>query len=424
MVAIVEQLKDIDAMAAEYGLYGKLISFKDGTDALGAGTYIVAGMHPIPEDAMPFMVETRIKRDSELFYPQQFAIKVDKNNIAVAIDETFEYMRDAEFVKRLYDRYEADVPYRIRQSELAGLKNWCEGIDNKDSSIEYIRRCEKGLNTFFKNEKTRQNSEKRLFFRSSRYDEEAGLRQRMKDYEKRNSSIVRLPVLMKGYGRIGKKVITGFDLKPFLKFMHECFPDVLLSVSDKEVIDYGLLGAESSRGRYVTDAEFKKTINDRFAEEGFACTNDLQPAYFEFYNVYYKEADEPFVVSAFNDVTLRFAEHSQLDELKVRGDICTAALPVDDIHQFVALAKKENMMFNIDILGQYSVPSFTEINIAYGSLDQNKMDRILSQMVEINRTKHRDHSILSERIKNAEKGICSSDNAHEYAKERYFENNL
>lgn len=288
MLSIVEQLKDIEVMAAEYGLYGKLISYKAGSSALGAGTYIVVGMEPIPENALPHMVETRIKRDSELFYPKQFAIKVDKDNVAVALDETFEYMRDAEFIKRLYARFDAKVPYRIRTSELSGLKNWCEGIDNEEAGTEFKRRCEKGLHAFFKNEKTRQDSEKRLFFRSSRYDEEAGLRQRMNDYKTRDSSIVRLPVLMKGYGRIGKKVVTGFDLKPFLKFMHDCFPDVLLSVSDKEVIDYGLIGVESERCRYVTDSEYRGVIKKRFAEEGFACINDLQPAYFEFYNVYYK----------------------------------------------------------------------------------------------------------------------------------------
>lgn len=423
MLSIAKELADIDVMAAEYGLYGKLLSYKAGSEALGAGTYIVVGMHPIPEDALPFMVETRIKRDWELFYPKQFAIRVDKDNVAIALDETFAYMQDAEFIRRLYEKYDAEVPYRIRKSELSGLKNWCEGIDNEDSSMEYISRCQKGLKAFFKNEKTRQNSDKRLFFRSSRYDEEAGLRQRMKDFDNRSSSIVRLPVLMKGSSRIGKKVVTGYDLKPFLEFMHDTYPDVLLYVSDKEVIDYGLAGTSGSSCRYVTDAQFKETIRRRFASEGFKCTDDLKPVYFEFYDVYYKEADEPFVVTGYNLVTLRFAEHQQLDDVKTRGDICTVTVPVDDIHQFVALAKESDLKFNIDLTGQYSVPSFTDIHIGYGSRDREKMDRILAEMVGINRSIHRDHSVLGARIEKAKKGICLSGDGGR-VKESVYENDL
>ena len=391
-VYALEQISKIDEIASGYGLYGRIINYKNDSSALGSGYYIVIGMNPIEEDVKPYKIENRIIRDPDLFYPHEFAVRLTPENIMIAFDKVMDFCKDAEFLAHLYAEHNTKLPECIRYSELSGLKNWCDGKNNVHASEKFRNDCTKGLKTFFKNENSSFGQEKRKFFRSERYDEKAGFLQEQKDFANRESPIVRLDVLLRSSKDIAKKKVGKGELEVFTRYIKNVFPEVLFAVSEKEVIDSGLIEATKNlpeghpllAQRPVTNEEFDRVIRERFATEGFDCVKDIQPAYWETYDIYYKKVDEPQIIAAYNDIYLAFAEHDPLQDIKARGSMKVIDLPVDDIHYFVALAKSKGLQFHFDHRGKFSVPSFTDIHVVYSGRDQSVMNEIIDAMVQNN----------------------------------------
>lgn len=390
---VLEQISKIDNICSDYGLYGTIINYKNDASVLGSGLYIVIGVDPIDdENVKPYKIANRIVRDPDLFYPKEFAIQLTSENAMVVLDQVMEFCQNAEFLSHLYAEYNTELPECIRYSELTGLKNWCDGRVNKNANEKFRNECKKGLKIFFKNENSSFGQEKRKFFRSERYDENAGFLQRQSDFANRNSSIVRLDVLLQSSKEIAKKKVSKGELNSFVQYMQKVFPEVLFSVSEKEIVDSGLIELSKNlpedhpflQKKPVTDDEFDKVIKERFATEGFDCVKDLKPAYWEFYDIYYKKVDEPQIIAAYNDIYLAFADHEPLQTIKARGPMNRIDLPVDDFHYFVALAKSKNLQFHIDHYGKFSVPSFTDIHVIYSSWDQKIMNEILDEMVSNN----------------------------------------
>lgn len=384
-----EQLNRVDEIADSHGLYAKFINFRNGLSPVGAGQYIVVGMEPIAGNINPYKLSAKTERDPNLFYPREFAVKVTGDNFIVALERITDYCKDAEFLAELYKEHGAELPQCIRYSELSGLKNWAIGRFNEDMPGSFRMDCAKGLKTFFKKEKSFTGQEKRRFFRSSRYDEKASDMQKKADFANRDSSIVRLPVLLQSSAETGKKRIGSSELESFCNYMKSVYPDVIFSISKKEVVDLGLLDLAKknpnlptfSKQRPVTNEAFRKVINERFATEGFGCTNDIQPAYWEYYDIYYKKVDEPQIITAYNDVFFRYADHDSLQSIRARGPISMVTLPAENFHYFVAFAKKAGLRFNIDHRGAFSIPSFTDIHVIYSHKDTEAMNDVIDKMI-------------------------------------------
>lgn len=384
-----DQLNRVDELACSHGLYAKFINYKNGFSPVGAGQYIVVGMNPLSDNINPYKMSAKIERDPNLFYPGEFAVQVTGDNFIVALERITDYCKDAEFLAELYNEYGAKLPECIRYTELTGLKNWAIGRFNEDMPASFRMDCAKGLKTFFKNEKALMGQEKRRFFRSSRYDEKASSFQKKADFTNRDSSIVRLPVLLQSSAEIGKKRIGSSELEAFCNYIKSVYPDILIAISEKEVVDLGLLDLAKknpnlpsfSKQRPVTNEAFRKVINERFAAEGFDCTNDIQPAYWEYYDIYYKKVDEPQIITAYNDVFFRFADHDSLQSIKARGPISMVTLPAENFHYFVAFAKEAGLRFNIDHRGVFSAPSFTDIHVIYSHKDTEIMNDVIDKMI-------------------------------------------
>lgn len=415
-----EQLDRVEEVATSHGLQTKFINYKRGFSPVGAGQYIVLGMNPLANNINPYKISTKIERDPNLFYPREFATQVTADNFIVALERITDYCKDAEFLAELYKEYGAELPECIRYTELAGLKNWSIGRFNEDMPASFRMDCAKGLKTFFKNEQSLLGQEKRRFFRSSRYDEKATSKQKKADFANRHSSVVRLPVLLASSAETGKKRIGSSELKAFCNYMESVYPDILFAISEKEVVDLGLIDLAKKnpnlpsflRQKPVTNETFRKIINDRFATEGFGCTNDIQPAYWEYYDIYYKKVDEPQIITAYNDVFFRFADHDTLQSITSRGPISMVTLPAENFHYFVAFAKEAGLKFNIDHRGVFSTPSFTDIHVIYNHKDTNLMNEVIDKMISSDIiTSHislRDNSSspLDGKIKNA-RGLLS-----------------
>lgn len=392
MEIVLHQMQSIEEICSQYGLHGRIINYKNDESVLGSGYYIVIGIHPIDDDVKPYKIANRAIRDPDLFYPHEFAVALTPENPMVALDKAMDYCKDAEFLSELYREYETKLPECIRYSELSGLKNWCEGRSNLNASERFRNDCKKGLKIFFKNENSSFKQEKRKFFRSERFDEKAGFVQQQKDFANRDSSIIRRDVLLQSSDDTGKLKIEKSRYDAFVKYMENIFPEVLFAVSDKEVIDSGLIDLAKKNPdehsflsqKPVTNEEFEKVIRERFATEGLDCTNNIKPAYWEFYDIFYKKVDEPQVIAAYNDIYFAFADHDLIQDIKARGPMKMVDLPADDIHYFVALAKSKNLMFHFDHRGKFSVPSFTDIHVVYSSHDEKIMNEILDAMVQNN----------------------------------------
>ena len=387
-----DKISRIDEVCNDYGLYGRIINYKNDESVLGSGLYIVIGVNPIDDDIKPYKIANRIVRDPDLFYPREFAVKLTPENPMVAFDQAMDFCQNAEFLSRLYKEFNTKLPECIRYSELSGLKNWCDGRYNSNVNDRFRTECAKGLKTFFKNENSVFGQDKRKFFRSERYDEKASSWQRQKDFSNRDSSIIRRDLLLNSSDETCKKTIEKSRYDNFIKYMEKAFPEVLFSIEKKEVVDLGLIDLAKDlpedhpfmAQKPVTNEEFEKVIRERFATEGFDCTNNLKPSRWEFYNIYYKKVDEPQIIAAYNDIYLAFADHDPLQDIKARGPMNMIDLPVDDIHYFVALAKSKHLQFHFDHRGKFSVPSFTDIHVVDSSWDQKIMDDIVSEMVSNN----------------------------------------
>lgn len=389
---LINRLSNIEEVCNNYGLHAEIINFKDTDSVLETGIYVVVGVEPINENINPYRIANRKKRNPNLFFPREFAIRLTTENVVNVFDEVMYFCSDAEFLSRLYAEFKTDLPECIRYSELSGLRSWCEGRYNVNANDKFRTICQKGLKTFFKNEKSPFGQKRRSFFRTERFVIESSWLQRQVDYVKRKSNIVRLEVLLHSSNEIGVKKISAHELKPLLKRLESLCPEILISISKKDVVDNGLIGLSKKlpeghpylQRKPVTEEEFDKVIHDRFASEGFECTNDIQPAHWEFYDIYYKKVDEPQIIAAYNDIYFAFANHDPLQTIKARGEVNIVTIPINDFHSFVALAKSKKLQFYIDNYGRISVPSFKDIHVAYSKWDEKIVGEIVDEMVEYN----------------------------------------
>ena len=216
-----EQLRKLETIGDEYGLYMSIVDFRNPDSVLGSGIYVVASVYPIPENVNPYDLVRRRERAQQLFYVDSFAVKISSKNVMVAFDQLVEYCAKAELLKDLYEEYKTPLPECLRNTEVRGLQNWCDGRYSSKFDYKFQQDCQKGLRTFFKLEKTQ--AEKRKFFRSTKYDEQAydegkisGFFQKNKDFEKRDDPVVNLSLLMESNGDINTLEISEYLYPKFI----------------------------------------------------------------------------------------------------------------------------------------------------------------------------------------------------------------
>ncbi|MEQ2040982.1 hypothetical protein [Mediterraneibacter gnavus] len=390
-----EQLRKLETIGDEYGLYTSIVDFRNPDSVLGSGIYVVASVYPIPENVNPYDLVRRRERAQQLFYVDSFAVKISSKNVMVAFDQLVEYCAKAELLKDLYEEYKTPLPECLRNTEVRGLQNWCDGRYSSKFDYKFQQDCQKGLRTFFKLEKTQ--AEKRKFFRSTKYDEQAynegkisGFFQKNKDFEKRDDPVVNLSLLMESNGDINTLEISEYLYPKFHHYIKNCFPDVEFAVGDVNVVDYGLVDLAKKlpedhpimECRPVTSAEYEETIRRDFATEGWRCIENMMPAKWESRKIYYKNVDEPEIITAFNNLYLEFARAKSFDEIARRGEMSMVDISIDDFHRFAAWAQDYDLKYHIDHRGQIAAPSFTDIHVVYSKKDEDKMSEVLRSLFQ------------------------------------------
>ena len=240
------QLGKLETMGEEYGLYTSVVDFRNQNSVLGSGLYVIASVYPIPENLNPYDLVRRRERAQQLFYVDSFAVKISSKNVMVVFDQLVHYCAKAEFIKDLYEEYKTPLPECLRNTEVRGLRNWCDGRYSSKFDYKFQQDCQKGLRTFFKLEKTQ--IEKRKFFRSTKYDEQAydegkisGFFKKNKDFGKRDEPVVNLSLLMESNGDINTLEISEHLYPKFHHYIKNCFPDVEFAVGDVKIMDWWTL---------------------------------------------------------------------------------------------------------------------------------------------------------------------------------------
>ena len=142
------QLGKLETIGEEYGLYTSVVDFRNQNSVLGSGLYVIASVYPIPENLNPYDLVRRRERAQQLFYVDSFAVKISSKNVMVVFDQLVHYCAKAEFIKDLYEEYKTPLPECLRNTEVRGLRNWCDGRYSSKFDYKFQQDCQKGLRTF------------------------------------------------------------------------------------------------------------------------------------------------------------------------------------------------------------------------------------------------------------------------------------
>lgn len=358
--------------------------------------YLVFGVNGVPEDLDVKNLYVRNERSNSLFYTDYHVVKIDEDSDMLGlVDEAVSYSKTVEFLKRLFAEFKTPLPQVIHGDEITGLREYNSGRNNVSLSIDARANFKRGLEKFFKQENTRIKylREWRAFSRTDKYDRKASLLKMFKDFLNRDSQVVELNLLRESNDNLNTAIINEHEFVRFREEMKQRYPDVLYAVSEIEVENGGFDRRYKDTpihriksgpfGKLVTYQAYCELLEDKFATEGFGAIKDLNPAYYETRQLTYKEIDEPFVASVLNSIRFAYAKSDGLDKVRVPGTdmVSFIDMPVDDMMNFVSLAKANNVPFYLDFSGKFGQPNFEKLRVVYSPLKDAMMHNIVERII-------------------------------------------
>lgn len=395
--AIAEALQNISAVCGEYHLYSKYVNYKPDTLDRRAGAYAVVSIFPIPDNVDPIKIIERNERHGELFYPKDFAIKLHGKNMIAILNELTDYCRNAEFVATIFSEYRKEIPEKMRRDELYPLIDFNEGAYNPDYPERLQRLYKTKLMEYFQDATPTKGFDKKWkeFYRSEKYNENESYFKNLMTFRNRGVQNVSLEVLFKGTAAVKKVTIPEHDYQRLIKYLKECYPDVMFHADEKWVIDHGMMkDADGPFGKTITHKEYCDILERDFAEKQFDAIKHVKPSYFEYREIYYKESDEAIIASAYNSIRLRYAKPDPIEKLKQNGEINVVSIPDENFMNFVSLAKANQIPFSLDNRGRYSTPSFELVSVVYNTYNEQKIKSILNR-IAVEKVKYY-HAIVPE----------------------------
>lgn len=384
---------NVKNLCAEYGLWGaKFIKTNPYTKT--EDVYIIAGLNDLSAESIdPEKIINRSEQNTNLFYPYSFAVKVDNKNSLLVLEELIEYCKEAEFISTIYKEFNVPLPEKIRFSELYYLKDFNEGRYNDKLPPDMRNKYLIGLQNYFRDESktSKRYKEWRDYCRSEKYDEKASKTQRLNGYLKKSDPETDLHLLFAANGGVKKVEMQEHEYRKFREFMMDCYPDVTYHVSEKTIVDHGLIdrnnddinvAIDTPWGRCVTGQKFAEILEKRFADEGFDPISMYVPSYWEYRNVFYKACDEKAVASAYNSIRLAYAKCDSLQDINDIGDPVLIDIPLLDFMNFVGLAKEIGLHFYIDNRGAFATPSLEQIHVVYPDTEHRLLDSVLRRMLQ------------------------------------------
>ena len=389
MADIVELSNDLELvnsyqkLARDYGLFAKKVYMaQPGSEAK---EYLVFSISPIKDDVNPVAIINRNNRNNKIFYPENFAIEMHAGNPLLAWEKISRYVAYAELICDAYNQFGTSLPKAIRMDELLELANFYCKANSTSFDEETRKDYWKGLRDFFKDENPKSKFKKEwlAFYRSELYDADKSFLQNLGAFMKRHEPETSLDNLIESSGDLKKVYMPEHHYKKFREIIKERYPGVKYSVSEKRVVDKGLIvdpdtnrAVDTPYGKTITEEEYDKIIEERFAIEGFACLDGLTPSYFEGRDIMYKASDENIVAAVSHEVAYRWAKCPSLETIKQRGALSSVDIPVGHLRSFYCEMMDADIPIYIDS-DVNSQPNFETVRIIYSERDDRVVHNIL-----------------------------------------------
>lgn len=386
-----------NGVCQEYGVSCKVLTKNKYAFSDKKEHYLVFGVNGVPDDLDVKDIYIRNERSNALFYTDYYVVKLNEDASKLGLVEyAVSYCKTVEFLKKLFSEFRAPLPVVIRGDEINGLKEYNSGRNNKALSLSGRSDYTKGLIKYFKQEKTRNKylQKWRAFMRSDKFDRKASRLKMFLDFSKRNSQITSVELLNETNNDLNTTLINEHELAKFQEIISSLYPDVLYSISDVEVENGGFDKKDKNKpihkikagpfGKLVTYQAFCEEREKRFATEGYEALKELNPVYYETRQLTYKEIDEPFVASVLNSIRFAYAKSDSLQTVRVPGlDVVSYIdVPVDDMMNFVSLAKANKVPFYLDCFGKFGKSNFEKIRVVYSAGNDNIMNGIVTRMID------------------------------------------
>lgn len=362
-------LMSVSENAAYYGVVAAVVDYKADEGKADSGYYLVAGLGKFPEYENPKDIEDRQQRNILLFYPKEFAMKLNKDNLQYAIEELYNYCQRAEMIECLYNEYNCQIPDVLRCNEVTLLYRLNKGWNNEEYDV-FLRRSHKNeMDAFFKEEKKaeKNKSTKKYhdFYRSDRYDSNKSYHQNLFQMTTKGKE---QNISMDLLRETGNDLITiEIDEDICLKFKEALknFPEVTYTIGKLQTYDEGKI-------------KFHKGEKDPFEGENI---------HSEWRDLTFKKVDEPIIIGQLRRLQW---EDKAIPRSYLRGDIVAKNISSNNIHNFVSLANANNLKFAIDVKGEFIKPAVNQTPVLFY---RNKLHVYNSIMDRINDEKVKYHSI-------------------------------
>lgn len=375
----------------EYGIYSKIIQCKNNM-------YIVASLDPIADNISPMDIIRRNEHNTRLFYPSNFAIKLDENdNTMLIIGKFLKYCQEAEFIKAMFSEFSVPVPERLRYTEVYSLMDFNDGRNNPKADAFICGLYENSLRKFFRNERRGGLRKKwRKFFRSDKFDDDASKLKNLLAFLKRKVPETDIELLLKSGEGVKWIAMQEHEYSEFRKIVKEYYPEIFFSAGKKYIVDHGMVELPG-KGKPITFKDFCNLRDKRFASEGYRAFENLNISRWEFRDVFFKDADEPVIAQIYNNISLKFAKCANLQELLDIGDINHINIPITDFMAFASLAQENNLPFYIDKWGEFQTSNLDTVCVVYNKYNDNIIGEINRAM--LNCKIHSSHAISASQKK-------------------------
>lgn len=384
---------NLKQLGSEYGIWSELVNIKHSYPDENE-TYIVAGLKDLSgENIDPKEIINRNAQRPFLFYPYDFAVKIEEGNTFLALEKLIDYCKDAEFISTIFNEFSASLPEKISVNEVYYLINFNDGRFNPSFTPELQYRYLTGILNYFKAEKKTNGLSKawRSYCRSEYFDENATKFQNLIGFLKKNEAEPDVKSLLVYDGEKKKLEMQEHEYVKFAEFMKDCYPDICYYAGEKTIVDHGLIdknddvkntNIDTPWGLCITSKKFAEILEKHFADEGFKAIRPYTPSYWEYRDVYYKACDEQTIASVYNSIRLSYAKCNTLSEVKELGELILTNIPLIDFLNFVGFAKDIGLHFYLDNSGKFAKPSFEEIRVVYPEIEQTKMEQVIKRMLQ------------------------------------------
>ncbi len=360
---------DID-FSKEYGVYTKIVRCKDDL-------CLIASLKPVTDNISPMDIIRRNNRNTRLFYPSVFAIKINTDdNFMLDMEKLLKYCREAEFVKVIYAEFGLPIPERLRYTEVYSLMRFNDGRNEPQADPRLVKLYDKGLKKFFRHESRGGLRKKwRDFFRSDKFNDDASKLKNFLAFLNRKAPETDINLLLKSGESVKWIAMQEHEYSEFRKTVKEYYPEIHFGVGKKYAVDHGMVELPGS-GKPVTFKEYCEIRDRYFPAGGYGALENLNISYWEFRDVFFKTADEPIIAQIYNNISLKFANCANLQELLDRGEVGYINIPITDFMNFAALAQENNLPYYIDKWGEYQEINLDTVCVVYNKFNEDVINNI------------------------------------------------